>query len=132
MDKILADTSAWIASFYRSGHEPLKETMKEKILNGELVTTGMVLLELLQGAKNDEQYESFRKKISILPVVSVDDSCWTKVARLVLSLRQKGVQVSLPDAFISYVAIENRCLLIHCDSDFERIKKHTTLRTLPF
>jgi predicted nucleic acid-binding protein len=132
VEKVLADTSAWVASFSKFGHQPLKETMKQKILSGELVITGMVLLELLQGTRDEKDYEALKKKLEILPFLSVDDSVWNHVARFSLTLRGKGQVVSVPDIFISHVALANDCVLLHCDSDFERIAKHSSLKTLPF
>lgn len=132
MEKAIADTSAWISSFSKQGHESLKEVLRGKILNGDLAMTGMVLLELLQGVRDDRQYESLKKRLSILPFLSIDDSIWAEVAKLTLHLRSKGVQAPLPDIFISCVSIRNQCVLIHCDSDFERIAKHTDLKTMNF
>ncbi len=132
MEKFLADTSVWIASLSRKGHERLKEIMREKILEGTLVTTGMVLLELLRGTRNDKEYEELRKKLSILPFLTVDDSIWLEVAKLGLFLRSKGVQSSIPDLFIAQIAIQNHCIVVHCDHDYENIAKHTGLKTLSF
>lgn len=132
MEKILADTSAWVASFSKTGHEPLKATMRELIENGSLVITGVVLLELLQGTKDEAGLESLRKKLKVLPSLPTPEEIWVSSAKLSLSLRAKGVQASTPDILIAALAIEHDCVLIHCDRDYEYMKKHTSLKTLPF
>lgn len=132
MEKILADTSAWIASFSKSGHEALKETMKETILSGRLCLTGMVQLELLQGTRHEKDCETLRKKLSVLPFLSVDDTVWLAVAHFSLALRRQGVVVPIPDLFIAHVALKHDCILMHMDRDFERIASRTSLKTLSF
>lgn len=132
MGKILVDTSAWIASFSKWGHEDLKESLKEKILQNEVCMTGMVLLELLQGTRNEEQRLSLKKRLAILPFLSVDDSIWNQVSQLSIQMRSKGVKAPAPDFFIAQVAILNGCVLWHCDRDFERVAKHCSLQTVSF
>lgn len=132
MEKILADTSAWVASFSKTGHEPLKEKMKESIENGSLVIAGIVLLELLQGAKNETDLDILKKRLQILPSLPTPEAIWLTSAKLSLLLRNKGVQASTPDILIAALAIEHDCVLIHCDRDYEHMKKHTSLKTLPF
>lgn len=132
MEKFLIDSSAWIASFSKKGHESLKHFMREKIASGEVVIAGMVLLELLRGVRDESQFVSLRKKLSILPCLPTIDKTWLSVAELSLHLRSKGVQTSVPDIFISHLAITNDCVLVHCDQDYERIAKQTALKTLGF
>lgn len=132
MEKILADTSAWVSSFSKSGHELLKQAMKEAVLQGRLMMTGMVLLELLQGVRNDAEAASLKKKLFILPFLSVNDSIWSETAHFSLQLRSKGVQAPVPDLFIARVAVQNDCTLLHCDRNYERIAKHSALKTMAF
>ena len=132
MEKILADTSVWVASFAKSGHKPLKKAMRESILKGELVMTGMVLLEILQGARNEQEGLALKRRLSILPFLSVQDGIWVEVAEFSLKLRSRGVQTAVPDLFTAWVAIKNGCILMHCDRDYERIAKHSDLKTRPF
>ena len=132
MEKILADTSAWVASFAKTGHESLKEKMKESIEDGSLTITGVVLLELLQGVKNETALDTLKKRLQVLPSLPTPESVWLGSAKLSLLLRNKGVQASTPDILIATLAIEHDCILLHCDRDYEYMKKHIPLKTLPF
>jgi len=131
MEKILADTSAWVASFSKTGHESLKETMRKSIQDGALVTTGIVLLELLQGVRNEAALDALRKKLQVLPSLHTPETIWIGAARWSLHLRTKGVQVSTPDMMIATIALEHDCVVLHCDRDYERMKKYIPLKTLP-
>lgn len=132
MEKILADTSAWITSFSKVGHETLKTSLREKILEDNLYMTGMVLLELLQGTRSEKDYQTLHKRLAILPFISTDDFIWGEVAHLSRLLRAKGVQAKMPDLFIAQIAMKHHCILLHCDRDYEHIAKHCPLKTLPF
>lgn len=129
MGQILVDTSAWIAAFSRKGFERLKGDLKTALSSDRLAVTGIILLELLRGARNEEQFESLRKRLSIIPELPFQGEDWLKTARLSFSLRRKGVMASLPDILIAGVALRHDCVLYHCDKDFEQIAKHTPLKT---
>ena len=45
-------------------------------------------------------------------------------------LRKKGFTPSAADCFISTVAISHDVPLLHCDRDFERIAKHSEVKTI--
>ncbi len=132
MAKVLADTSAWIASFSKTGHESLKEAMREAIHNGSLVMAGLVLFELLQGVRHEAAFEALRKKLQVLPLLPTPESIWCDAARRSLVLRSKGVQAGAPDILIASLAMEHSCVLLHCDWDYEHMKKHLPLNTMAF
>ncbi len=132
MEKFLIDTSAWIAGFQKKGSPLLKEFLTEKLVQGEVVTTGVVLLELLRGTKDESSYKLIRSRFEPVPVIKFDESFWEESARLSFYLRGKGVQVSVPDVLISTVALQEGCTVGHCDRDYEMIAKHTHLKTLCF
>ncbi|TAN41798.1 MAG: PIN domain nuclease, partial [Nitrospirae bacterium] len=49
--KLLVDTSAWIVSFRKSGHEPVKRALLAALDTFSVVTAPVVILELLQGCR---------------------------------------------------------------------------------
>lgn len=65
-DKILIDTSAWIESFKRSGNEKLKEKVIEVLNSFSAVTTNIVILELLQGCRDREEYKAMQSRLEAL------------------------------------------------------------------
>jgi predicted nucleic acid-binding protein len=50
-DKILVDTSAWILSFRDSGSQKLKDNLRKALDTDRVVTTNIIILELLQGCR---------------------------------------------------------------------------------
>ncbi len=67
-DRVLVDTSAWIASFRETGNQKLKEYLREALDLDRVVTTNIVILELLQGCKSRKEYDALKDRLDILPL----------------------------------------------------------------
>lgn len=130
MEKVLIDTSAWILSFSQKGYSNLKLYTRELILSDSALITGMIRLELLQGAASDEKAKQFRKELDILKDVSAPNTIWEDVATLYRLLRRYGTTIAIPDLWIAQVAMKHNLIVLHCDKDFELIARHTRLKTL--
>ena len=128
--QILADTSAWISAFHRNGHQSLKEKLEVALETNVLAICGAILCELLQGAKNAEEYQRLKDRIQALHYLSTPEQTWEKAARLSFSLRRKGLSIPTIDVMIAQTAIENDCALLHNDKHFELIAKHSVLQAV--
>ena len=124
---ILADTSAWIASFQSEGYASLKEKLRSALERNLLAITGIILCELLQGAKNQTEYESLRARLSALPYLPTPEEFWERAGKLSFALRRKGIVVPTPDVVIAQMALDNQCSVLHCDKHFDLIARHTEL-----
>ncbi len=131
MEEVLVDTSAWIRSFSKLGYNNVKLFLTDLILAEAALTTGMVRLELLQGAKTEEHAGEIADRLTILRAIEANEFIWDEVARLYRTLRGKGFSIAVPDLWIATVAMQARVILLHCDSDFEHIAKYSSLKTLP-
>lgn len=131
-NEILADTSAWIASFKRKGSEALKTFLKEAIDRDELVTTPIVVLELLQGCGTEEEMADLKAKLESLDQCSMEDLSWERAYRFAFSLRRRGLTVPTVDILIAFLCIEKRCTLLHHDRHFKMIAKHSDLVAIDF
>ncbi len=123
--KILADTSAWIAAFHRKGYEALKQVLAEALEKNLLAVNGIVLCELLQGAKNEAEYNRLRERLQALHYLSTPETTWEKAAKLSFKLRRKGIVVPTIDVVIAQTAIDNKCRLLHQDKHFHLITQHS-------
>ena len=130
---ILIDTSAWIASFKKTGNDELKEFMKQTIVSGLAVTTPVVILELLQGCRSVGERDALKIKLESLDILSITLPVWEQAYELGFSLRRKGLTIPTVDLIIAALAIENKSMLLHHDEHYEMIVPHfLTLQTKYF
>lgn len=130
---ILIDTSAWIASFKKTGNHELKEFMRQSIISGLAVTSPVIILELLQGCRSIGERDALKNKLESLDLLSINLSVWEQAYELGFSLRRKGLTIPTVDLIIAALAIENKNLLVHHDEHYEMIVPHfPTLRTKYF
>jgi predicted nucleic acid-binding protein len=126
---ILADTSAWI-EFQRATGSGCDRRLAEALERDEpLATTGLVVLELLAGARDESHAHDLRRlldRCSFLPLEEPSDE--EAAAAVYRACRAAGETVRrLPDCLIAAVAIRTRCELLHQDGDFASIARHAPL-----
>jgi predicted nucleic acid-binding protein len=127
---ILADTSAWVDYLRATGsrvHLRLRELIAGE---GELVTTEVVMMELLAGEPTPEGVTRLRRllgRFELLPVEGLAD--YEAAAELYRRCRAGGETVrKLTDCLIAAVALRNGAFVLHRDHDFEVIARHAPLR----
>ncbi len=125
---VLVDTSAWICFFARKGFIEMKEAVSALLDNNSVAIAGPIIVELIQGARTENEKEIIKSKIKGLYWLKITDEHWHKTAEFSFSLRRKGVTISAIDSLLSTIAIEYNCSILHKDSDFDIIAKHTALR----
>jgi predicted nucleic acid-binding protein len=125
----LADTSAWV-EYLRATGSPAHLRLRHLIADGDdLVTTEVVVMELLAGASNDELTRLGRLlgRFELLPVQGLAD--YEAAAGLYRRCRRAGETVrKLTDCLIAVVAMRAGAALLHQDQDFEAIARHAPLR----
>jgi len=127
---ILADTSAWV-EYVRDTGSPTADRLEHLLKADELLTTDVVIMEMLAGAR-DDAHEARLAALLLLPSsMPVERTDWVDAARLQRRCRAGGETVRrLPDCLIAAVAIRAGVEVLHCDRDFETLARHTALRTL--
>ena len=87
-------------------------------------------MELLAGARDDDHLQSLRRLIlscRLLPVDGLAD--YEHAATIYRSCRRAGVTVRrLVDCLIAAVAINAGTPLLHADTDFDVIARHSSLK----
>ena len=127
----LVDTSVWIHVFRRQRTiTAIQQLLKPLILSGNAAITEWIILELMAGIRTSEKTESFLRKMDSLPRLPFPPEKWNHAWNLAANLRKKGISPSAADCFISTVAISHDVPLVHRDTDFELIAKHSELRTV--
>jgi predicted nucleic acid-binding protein len=126
---ILVDTSAWI-EFQRATGSPVDRGLAAAIEADEpLATTGLVVLELLAGARDELQARKLRRLLDRCRFLALDEpSDHEAAAALYRACRREGTTVRrLPDCLIAVVAIRTGASLLHHDADFDAIARHAPL-----
>lgn len=129
---ILVDTSAWI-EYLRATGSPIDARLTSAIENDEpLASMGLVLLELLAGARDDRQADELRRlldRCTFLPLQEPSDH--EAAAALYRHCRRQGTTIRrFPDCLIATVAMRTSSELLHRDSDFDAIARLAPLDTV--
>ena len=125
LDNILVDTSAWIEFFRKK--DPYYKVILELIDNGRICCVGIVLAELLQGAKSQKEFEVLKEFLYVFDFLPESTEMWKKAGELSYLLRQKGKAIGLSDCYISVITISNNVQLLTLDRHFETIGKEVEL-----
>ncbi len=129
---ILVDTSAWICFYSRHGYEAIKRAISYLLDEDRVAIAGPILMELVQGTRNIAEKEKLKNYVRGLSWLPANDDHWHQSAELAFLLRRKGVTTSSVDTLIAALAIDYHCILLHKDSDFDRISSHSPLVCYPF
>lgn len=128
---LLVDTSVWSLALRRDAEasEPEVQQLKEALLGSELVvTTGLVLQELLQGFSGAKARVQIVERLAALPLLQPDLNDHIEAAALRNTCRQAGVQVGTIDAVLAQLCIRHDLTLLTTDKDFTHAAKHCALR----
>ncbi len=126
---ILVDSSAWI-EFQRATGSQVDERLTKAIETDEpLATLGLVVLEVLAGARDDQHGRDLRRLLDRCSFVPLEEpSDWELAAALYRACRRAGTTVRrLPDCLIAVLAMRVEAELLHQDADFEAIAQHAPL-----
>ena len=123
-ERLLIDTSAWILGFKKSGPEELKNLLRVAVLDGNAVTSPPIILELIQGCRNEEERTALRARLESLDRLPVNNDVCERTYDLGFSLRRKGAVVPTVDIIVAVVAMEHGCTIVHSDRHFEMICTH--------
>jgi predicted nucleic acid-binding protein len=131
---ILVDTSVLLD--FLAGRETEPATYLERLIRQEAAfyLSPEVVQEVLQGARNADEWETLHQYLSSQMWVGVRDPWHSHVeaARIYFDCRRKGLTVrSTADCVIAQIALEQEYALLHDDRDFEAIAKVRALATLP-
>ena len=121
---ILVDSSVWI-DYFRGAATRQTENL-DRLLSTELLAIGdLILAEVLQGFKDEGQFEEAHAMLTSLVVVELGGKeIAVRAAKNFRALRKRGVTVRKTiDTMIATRCIEDGHVLLHCDSDFDAFRK---------
>lgn len=128
---LLADTSVWSLAYRRDNppDHPEVETLRHALTGGErVVTTGLVLLELLQGYIPPQAQATINAAFDSLEFVEPTRDDYVAAATLSNTCRRKGIQLATIDSLVAQLCIVNDLVLLTTDADFRHAARHVPLR----
>ncbi len=131
---LLVDTSVWSLALRRDIEAPDPEVheLKEALFGSEVVvTTGLVLQELLQGFSGPKAQAQIVERFSALPLLQPDRDDHVNAARVRNMCRKAGVQLGTIDALLAQLCIRHDLTLLTTDRDFTHAAEHCPLRVWP-
>ena len=129
--KVFVDTSVWSLAFRRDADSSAAEVLAlRQALEGSdtVVTTGMVLQELLQGFSGSRARTAIIERFSVLPLLTPDRQDHINAADLRNQCRRSGVQIGTIDALLAQLCIHHKLTLLTTDQDFSHASAHCSLR----
>ena len=124
---ILVDTSAWI-EFLRDSGSP--ECVRvDELLDDDIAVCEPVHMEVLAGARDERHLSDLRRLLARAVLIPTEAIDYETAAVLYRACRRESETVrKLIDCLIASIAIRTNCSILHQDSDFDVLARHTSLR----
>ena len=127
---IVVDSSVWIANL-RGLDTPEVRRLRAAVDDDEnqVLVGDLILLEVLQGARNERHAVEIERSLRLHPVAAMlDEGRAAQVARNYRRLRAQGITVRrTADMIIGTFCIEGGHALLHDDRDFDPMAEHLGL-----
>ena len=128
---LLVDTSVWSLALRRDALASVPEVhaLRDALLGGDVVvTTGLVLQELLQGFAGPKDRDQIIERFAALPLLQPDREDHIAAAELRNTCRRAGVQVGTIDSLLAQLCLRHDLTLLSTDKDFVLAARHCALR----
>jgi predicted nucleic acid-binding protein len=128
---LFVDTSVWSLALRRDAPSLTLEVsalMRAIEAGEELLTTGLVLQELLQGFSGPRDRAQLLDRFSALPLLAPDRRDHIDAAELRNLCRRRGVQIGTIDALLAQLCLRHNLTMLTADRDFQGIAKHCALK----
>ena len=130
---LFVDTSVWSLALRRDRppQTPQIAALGAAIEAGEMiVTTGLVLQELLQGFEGARNRRQLLDRFADLPFLEPEREDYVEAADLKSRCRRAGVQIGTIDALLAQLCLRHDLAMLTADKDFAAIARHSRLRLL--
>lgn len=123
---ILIDTSAWI-EFLRDTASPICDEV-DRLLAVEVAICDPVRMEVLAGARDEGHLPQLRGLLARATVLPTGPADYEAAAALYRVCRRRGETVRrLIDCLIGAIAVREEVPVLHADTDFDVLARHTAL-----
>jgi predicted nucleic acid-binding protein len=116
---VLVDSSFYIARL-RAGYDPFQD-LAGFADETDFCTCGVVMLEVLRGAKAEKVRDRIRGLFETMIYVPTSNHLWEKAMALAWELDRRGRVMQVTDLVIATSALELDAAVLTFDSDFHRV-----------
>jgi predicted nucleic acid-binding protein len=128
---VFVDTSVWSLAFRRDSPSSAIEVraLTRIIESGEtILTTGLVLQELLQGFSGPKAHAQILDRFSAVPLLVPNREDHIAAAVLRNRCRRAGIQIGTIDALLAQLCIHHNLTMLSSDQDFDYIAGQSALK----
>lgn len=126
----MVDTSCWVEYFNRP-EEEAANAVRVLIQADRAVLNGVILAELLQGARTAGEASELRYALGAVAWAETSREVYGRAGDLGFDLRRRGVTVPVTDCVIAASAETIGGRILTLDGHFEEIARYTCLTLLP-
>ena len=126
-ENYMVDTGIWI-DYFRNAHKERNDLIDSFIDENRVFINGIILSELLLGARNENDFNALVSTMRGLNFVGIDQNGFELVGRNGFLLKKKGISIPLSDLIIASTCIEHNLVLIDNDKHFKTISSYLKLR----
>lgn len=128
---LLVDTSVWSLALRRDGSvaDPAVHALAAALAGSDtVVTTGLVLQELLQGFNGPRAAAAIIERFRALPLIHPDRQDHIAAAEVRNVCRRAGVQIGTIDALLIQLCGRHKLTFLSTDKDFEHAARHVPIK----
>ena len=128
---LFVDTRVWSLALRRDGPVavPEVEALREALLGAHpVVTTGIVVQELLQGFAGPRDRDRLVERLTALDLVHPDLDDHVEAAEIRHACRRRGVQIGTIDALLIQLSRRHDLVLLTTDGDVRSARAHVAFR----
>jgi predicted nucleic acid-binding protein len=128
---LFVDTSVWSLALRRDTPAAVPEVhvlVRALEADEAILTTGLVLQELLQGFSGPRAREQIVERFAALPLLVPDRRDHVDAAELRNKCRRGGVQIGTIDALLAQLCIRHDLTMLATDRDFRNMAGHCALK----
>ena len=89
--------------------------------NRAITIVGLVIAEVLQGARSPQEFDSLRAYLNGIRFLDDDKDTWVMAGQLANELRRQGRTIPLSNVIISVVAMQHDEAVLTTDNHFELV-----------
>ena len=128
---LFVDTSVWSLALRRDPPARTAEVaaLIQALEGGEIVlTTGLVLQELLQGFAGPKAKAQILERFSAVPLLVANRDDHIRAADLRNDCRRAGIQIGTIDALLAQLCIRHELTMLTTDRDFSHVASRSALK----
>ena len=125
------DTSVWSLALRRDAPPDVTEVrrLRDALSADEpILSTGIVLQELLQGYTGARAAREIVQRFQALPTISPTLDDHIGAARLRTECRRHGIQIGTIDALLAQLCVARECVMLSTDQEFALVAERSPLR----